>query len=99
MKTLSDKQINKSIELLNKIRTDEGELFPCYVNGHEKEYSEIEDVFIEYFEDNENVGIFSSLIYYGLFRVFIAFEKDTDKYTAELTKLIHFTKEKIPIKI
>ena len=96
MVTLNQKQISNSIELLNKIRTDEGELFSCYVNGEDKNYKEIENVFIEYFEDNENIGIFTCLVYYGLFRVFIAFEKDTDKYVKELAELIRFVKAKNP---
>jgi len=99
MEILSKKQIKSSIELLNRIRTDEGELFPHYVNGEEKNHNEIENVFIKYLEDNDNVGVFTSLVYYGLFRIFIAFEKDTLNYTQTLMELIHFVKDKIPNKI
>jgi hypothetical protein len=99
MNILNQEQISKSIELLNRIRTDEGELFPYYVNGEEKNHKEIENVHVKYFEENDNVGIFASLVYYGLFRVFIAFDKDTKNYTQTLVELIHSVKDKIPNKI
>jgi len=92
--TLSQEQINKSVELLNRIRTDEGELFPDYVNGvYKKPNSVIDYGFARFFDDGENCGVFASMIYYGIFRVFIAFEKDTDKYSNELAEFINLVKE------
>jgi len=99
MDILSKFQVDKSVELLNKIRTDEGELFPLYVNGEDKNHSEFEYAFVKFFDDINNNGIFTSIIYYGLFRVFIAFENDTEKYVKELAELIYFVKEKFPNKI
>ena len=94
---LNQEQINKSIELLNRIRTDEGELLPDYVNKKEdKKYEEIENPVVRFFDDGENAGVFASLVYWDIFRVFIAFEKDTDKYTQELAELIRLVKEKKP---
>jgi len=51
---------------------------------------------MKFFDDGENTGVFLSLLYFGSFRIFIAFEKDTDKYSDELAELIHASKEKIP---
>ncbi|MCL2773216.1 MAG: GNAT family N-acetyltransferase [Oscillospiraceae bacterium] len=94
---LNQEQISKSIELLNKIRTDEGELFPDYVND---EYRKINRCivygFARFFEDGENCGIFASMMYYGIFRVFVAFEKDTDKYSKELAEFINLVKKENP---
>lgn len=95
--TLNQEQINKSIELLNRIRSDEGELLPDYVNKEEgKKYEEIENPIVRFFDDGENAGIFAGLVFYGMFRIFIAFEKDTDKYVKELSELILLSKEQNP---
>jgi GNAT superfamily N-acetyltransferase len=95
--TLNQEQINKSIELLNMIRTDEGELFYEYVNGnYEKPDSSITYVDVKFFDDGENTGIFTSMIIFGLFRVFIAFKKDTDKYIRDLSELIISASKKNP---
>jgi len=94
--TLTQEQINKSIELLNKIRTDDGELFPQYVNEEYEKYEYIQNGVVRFFDDGKNTGIFASLIYWGLFRIFIAFEKDTDEYATELAELIELVKAKNP---
>lgn len=94
---LTQEQINKSIKLLNRIRTDEGELFPDYVNKEaDKKYGAIEKPIVRFFDDVENTGVFASLIFWDIFRVFIAFEKDTGKYAKELADMICLTKEKTP---
>ena len=95
--TLNQKQIDKSVELLNRIRTDEGELFPEYVNGEYKKVKGCIDYgFARFFDDEENPGIFASMMYFGIFRAFIAFEKDTDKYSKELAEFICLVKEENP---
>jgi len=92
---LNPEQIKKSEELLNRIRSDEGELLSDYVNREEDtKYDAIENGMVRFFDDDENEGVFASLIFFGMFRIFIAFEKDTDKYTQELAELIHSAKEK-----
>jgi len=94
---LNQEQIDKSVELLNKIRTDEGELLPDYVNEvYKKINKSIVYGFARFFDDGDNCGIFASMMYYGIFRVFIAFEKDTDKYSKELAELINLVKKENP---
>jgi GNAT superfamily N-acetyltransferase len=92
---LNQEQINKSIELISKIMTDEGELFPCYVNGEDKKHNDIKNGIVRFFDDSENAGVFASVYFYG-FKIFIAFEKDTDKYSQELAEFIRLAKEKNP---
>ena len=88
---LNQEQINKSVELLNRIRTDEGELFPDYVNGIYKKIKGCIDYgFARFFDDGDNCGVFASMSYFGLFRVFIAFDKDTEKHAQDFAELINF---------
>ena len=94
---LTQEQINRSIELLNRIRSDEGELFPECVDvteGKQKEY--LENCVLRYFDDSDNCGIYISMVFFGSYRVFIAFENDTDKYVKELSELILLSKKQNP---
>jgi RimJ/RimL family protein N-acetyltransferase len=84
---LTKEQIDKSFELLGRIRTDESDVLLECINGETDPY------IIKYFNDTDNKGVFLSLLYWGSFRIFIAFEKDTDKYTKDLVDLIHSTIE------
>ena len=95
---LTQEQINKSIKLLKRIRSDEGELFTdCLDEEHGvKKYDYLKNCTVRFFEDGENAGVFSSMFFFGMFRIFIAFEKDTDKYSQELKDLILLAKEKNP---
>ena len=83
-------QIANAVELLNKIRTDEGEVFTECVCG-ERKYS-----VIKLFNEDGNAGIFFSLLYYGSLRMFIAFEEDAEEYAHELSELIRLTAKKYP---
>lgn len=89
---LTAEQIQKGVELLSRIRTDEGDVLLECINGDTEYY------IIRFFDDTQNKGIFLSLLYWGHYRIFIAFENDTNKYITELVELIQLTKEKGPNK-
>jgi len=86
----TQEQIAKGIDLLNKIRTDEGEVFTECVNDTRDFCT------IKFFDDGDSTGIFFSLLYYGSLRIFIVFEEDTDNYVQELSVLILATAEQNP---
>ncbi|MCL2665464.1 MAG: GNAT family N-acetyltransferase [Defluviitaleaceae bacterium] len=79
---LTQAQIRKGSELLSRIRTDEGYVLSDCASG------ETNYCIMKFFDDGENAGVFLSLIYFGSFRIFIAFDKDTGKFSNELAELV-----------